>query len=55
MHIHGRVHKLLARGLDVWTDFINQEVGGMSEALVRARSGSNRTGTITALLSQGLL
>lgn len=32
-HLRGRVLRLLAKGLDVWQDFINQEVGGMSEAL----------------------
>ena len=32
-HLRQRVAKLLARGLPVWHDFINQEVGGMSEAL----------------------
>ena len=32
-HLRTRVERLLARGLSVWHDFINQEVGGMSEAL----------------------
>lgn len=33
VHVHHRVHALLRKGIDVWHDFINQEVGGMSEAL----------------------
>lgn len=32
-HIRTRVDRLIRRGLTVWFDFINQEVGGMSEAL----------------------
>ncbi len=41
-HLRMRVDRLLARGLSVWHDFINQEVGGMSEALADlARVTSN--------------
>ena len=32
-HVRGRVSRMLVKGLDTWHDFINQEVGGMSEAL----------------------
>ena len=43
-HIHVRVHRLTSKGLDVWHDFINQEVGGMSEALADlARVTKNST------------
>ena len=43
-HLRTRVHRLLAKGLDVWHDFINQEVGGMSEALADlARVTGNST------------
>ena len=34
-HLRTRVDRLLARGLSVWHDFINQEVGGAAEALAR--------------------
>jgi hypothetical protein len=43
-HLRTRVHRILAKGLDVWHDFINQEVGGMSEALADlARVTGNST------------
>ena len=32
-HLKARVLKVLGRGLHTWRTFINQEVGGMSEAL----------------------
>ena len=43
-HVQRRVARLLAKGLEVWQDFINQEVGGMSEALADlARITGNST------------